>query len=176
METILYDTVAQEAISKVFPNGYFVDGVKPSLPSPIVELDVVRDPFPSVDLGSNIVTQEITVTTTEYIFGWEVTPIVFPPPPPPADPFPLSWNISVATSDWTGTGPYTAVKTLTGILTTDIPITDINMASVVFGDVPDVLGEYAAVYRIEVTDDDELTIFATSEPTEPFDFRVIVIR
>ena len=93
METILFNTVTQQPISKVFPNGYFVDGQKPALPSPIVELEVVREPLPGVDQSTNIVEQVITVTETQYIFGWEVTPI--PPPPDPPEPEPWAGELQI---------------------------------------------------------------------------------
>lgn len=43
--TRLYDTITERFISSEFPNGYFVDGVKPDLPDGIVELTIIQEPM-----------------------------------------------------------------------------------------------------------------------------------
>ena len=44
--TRLYDTVIEDFISQSFPNGYFVDGVKPELPEGVVELTIIVEKPP----------------------------------------------------------------------------------------------------------------------------------
>jgi len=83
---------------------------------------------------------------------------------------------SGGSSDWTGSDPYTAVMTVSGILSTDAPIVDIDLSSVTYADVPDVQADWALVYRVAATDDDELTFYATAEPTEDFDVQIQVVR
>ena len=62
--TILYDKTEQEVLSW-HPNGYFVDGVKPQLPSSIVELDVVYADKPTPSATQKVV-EGWMVTDTEY--------------------------------------------------------------------------------------------------------------
>jgi len=62
--TILYDKTEQKVLSW-HPNGYFVDGVKPQLPSNIVELDVVYADKPTSSATQKVVEGWI-VTDTEY--------------------------------------------------------------------------------------------------------------
>jgi hypothetical protein len=83
---------------------------------------------------------------------------------------------SGGSSDWTGSDPYTAVMTVSGILSTDVPIVDINLSSVTFADVPDVQNDWALVYRVAATDDNELTFYATEEPVEDFTVQIQVVR
>jgi len=83
---------------------------------------------------------------------------------------------SSGSSDWTGSDPYTAVMTVTGILATDRPIADIDFSSVSFADVPDVQADWALVYRVVASGDDELTFYATEEPTEDLIIQIQVTR
>ena len=62
--TILYDKTEQKALSW-HPNGYFVDGAKPQLPSNIVELDVVYADKPTPSATQKVV-EGWMVTDTEY--------------------------------------------------------------------------------------------------------------
>ena len=86
---------------------------------------------------------------------------------------------SDGTSDWSqasGSDPWIAVKTVSGILSTDSPIVDINLSSVAFADVPAVQNDWTYVYRVEASDDDELTFYATEEPVEDLTVQIQVVR
>jgi len=86
---------------------------------------------------------------------------------------------SDGTSDWTqasGSDPWIATKTVAGILSTDHPIVDINLSAVTYADVPDVQNDWALVYRVEASDDDEIKFYATDEPTEDLDVQIKVVR
>jgi len=83
---------------------------------------------------------------------------------------------SGGTTDWTGTDPYVATKTVSGILSTDAPIVDIDLSSVTFADVADTQSDWALVYRVEASADDEVKFYATDEPTEDLDVQIKVVR
>ena len=86
------------------------------------------------------------------------------------------YTTTILTTDWTGTGPFIATKTVSGLLSADAPIVDLDVSGVTFSDVPDVVGEFGLVYRVEASNDDELKVYATSEPTEDFDLTIQVVR
>jgi len=91
------------------------------------------------------------------------------------------YTVTVAPADWSGTNsppvaPFTAVKTVSGLLSTDVPVVDLDMSSVAIADVQDVLDDFALVYRVESSADDELTIYALDEPTETLELTVQVVR
>jgi hypothetical protein len=88
----------------------------------------------------------------------------------------LAASTTVAILDWTGAGPYTAVKTVSGILTTDKPFADLDLSAVLFADVADVQGQWALVYRVESSDTNEITFYATESPTEEFTVSIKVVR
>jgi hypothetical protein len=83
---------------------------------------------------------------------------------------------SGGTTDWTGSDPYTAAMTVSGILSTDVPVVDINLSSVAFADVSAVQSDWALVYRVAATADDEVTFYATAEPTEDLIVQIKVVR
>jgi hypothetical protein len=85
-------------------------------------------------------------------------------------------GISATTTGWTGSGPYTRVVTVTGLLATDSPIVDIDLSSVAFADVPDVQSDWGLVYRVAATAANQLTLYATDTPTENFTLTVKVVR
>lgn len=62
--TILYDKTAQQVLS-YHPNGYWVDGSKPQLPSYIVELEVVYADKPTPSATQNVV-ESWEATDTQY--------------------------------------------------------------------------------------------------------------
>lgn len=86
------------------------------------------------------------------------------------------FTVSVPTSAWTGTGPHTAVLTVAGISVTDNPIVDIDLSGVAFADVEDVQADWGLVYRVAATANNQLTLFATDEPTENFTINAKVVR
>jgi hypothetical protein len=85
-------------------------------------------------------------------------------------------GISAPSTGWTGSGPYTNVITVTGLFATDSPIVDIDLSSVPYADVPDVQADWGLVYRVAATANNELTLYATDEPTENFTVQVKVVR
>ena len=89
-------------------------------------------------------------------------------------------NVSTSTPlnivDWSGTEPTVAVKTVEGLISTDTPVIDLDLSSVAFVDVEGVQAEYAKIYRVAVTGDDEITFYATEEPTEDLVINIRVVR
>jgi hypothetical protein len=83
---------------------------------------------------------------------------------------------TIGTGDWSGTSPTTAVKTVSGILSTDKPLIDIDLSAVAFADVEDKQTEYAKIYRVAATDDDEITFYALEAPTEELVIQIKVVR
>jgi hypothetical protein len=65
---------------------------------------------------------------------------------------------------------------VTGLLATDNPLVIVDLLGVPFLDVADVAAAFQTVYRVEATDDDELTLYATSVPDEDFDLLIQAVR
>jgi type 1 glutamine amidotransferase len=86
------------------------------------------------------------------------------------------YTTTIATGDWSGSEPATAVKTVSGLLSTDQPLIDVNLSAVTFADVEDKQTEYAKLFRVAATDDDEITFFATETPTEELVIQIKVVR
>lgn len=63
--TILYDKTAQQVLS-YHPNGYWVDGQKPELPSNIVELEVIYDNKPEPTSTQKVV-ENWVATETQWV-------------------------------------------------------------------------------------------------------------
>jgi len=83
---------------------------------------------------------------------------------------------SNATSDWTGSDPYVATIAVSGILSTDTPIFDIDLSGVAFANVFSVEDDWALVYRAEASADNEIKLYATNEPFNDFDLIIRVNR
>jgi hypothetical protein len=87
------------------------------------------------------------------------------------------FTTTIAAVDWTGaSAPYSVAKTVTGILDTDRPIVDLDLSAVDYADVAAKQADYALIYRAAATDDDEITFFATDEPTEELVIQIKVVR
>ena len=82
---------------------------------------------------------------------------------------------TIADTDWTGSDPYIAAKTISGILSTDVPIVDLDLSEVLFADVPAKQANWAQVYRV-VTSTDTVTFYATASPTESLPIQIKVVR
>lgn len=86
-----------------------------------------------------------------------------------------AYSTSIATGDWTGSGPYTAAKTVSGILSTDVPILDLDLSAVDFANVSAKQSDWAQVYRA-VTSADTVTFYALTQPTETLAVQIKVVR
>jgi hypothetical protein len=83
---------------------------------------------------------------------------------------------TIATGDWSGTDPVTAVKTVSGILSTDKPLIDIDLSAVAFANVEAKQTEYAKIYRVAATGANEITFYALEAPTEELVIQIKVVR
>jgi len=83
---------------------------------------------------------------------------------------------TIATGNWSGTDPVTAVKTVSGVLATDQPLIDVDLSAVTFADIEDKQTEYAKIFRVAATDANEITFFATETPTEELVINIKVVR
>jgi hypothetical protein len=87
------------------------------------------------------------------------------------------FETTVDVYDWTeGGGVFVAVLPLTGLLDTDRPLVTLDLSGVSIFDVQDVAVEFQTVYRVEASDDDELTLYATAIPSVDFDLLIQVVR
>jgi hypothetical protein len=86
---------------------------------------------------------------------------------------------SAATSDWTqatGSDPWIATLTVSGILSTDRPIVDIDLSSVALVDVEAAQTGWSLVYRAEASADNQIKLYATAEPAPTFALLITVVR
>lgn len=84
---------------------------------------------------------------------------------------------SNGTSEWANiSDPWIATKTVSGISVSDAPIVDINLSNVAFADVEDVQSDWALVYRVEASDDNEIKFYALEEPTQNLTVQIQVVR
>jgi hypothetical protein len=83
---------------------------------------------------------------------------------------------TIATGNWSGTDPVTAVKTVSGVLSTDKPLIDIDLSSVSFANVEAKQTEYAKIYRVAATGANEITFYALEAPTEELVIQIKVVR
>jgi hypothetical protein len=86
------------------------------------------------------------------------------------------YTTTIATTDWSGSEPATAVKTVSGLLNTDKPLIDIDLSSVTFANVEAKQTEYAKIFRVAATDANEITFFALDTPTEELVIQIKVVR
>jgi len=82
---------------------------------------------------------------------------------------------SAATSDWVGSDPWVATITVSGLLATDVPIVDIDLSGVLFSAVGLVQANWALVYRVEASANDELKLYAIEEPVESFAITIVAV-
>jgi hypothetical protein len=85
------------------------------------------------------------------------------------------YSVTLAPGDWTGSDPSTAAKTVSGILSTDTPILDLDLSSVLFAEVADVQSDWGLVYRA-ATSANTITFYATDTPTESLPIQIQVVR
>lgn len=75
---------------------------------------------------------------------------------------------------WSGSGPYTASVSASGITANDTPIIDINMASVSYANVSSVQEAWGKIYRA-VTSANAITFYATEKPTVSIPVQIKVV-
>ena len=82
-------------------------------------------------------------------------------------------------SDWTqatASDPWIATKTVSGILSTDRPIVDIDLSSVSLSNVHTVETSWSNLYRVEASADNEIKFYATNQPTINFNLLITGVR
>jgi len=86
---------------------------------------------------------------------------------------------SSGTSDWTqpvDPGPWIAVMTVTGILSTDRPAISVDLSAFSVYEVILQANAFQSIYRVEASDDDEITLYSTVEPVPDFDLLIQAVR
>jgi hypothetical protein len=92
------------------------------------------------------------------------------------------YTVTVETTDWVVNTDvnfllfFTAEVSVPGLFSTDRPLVTLDLSSVDLFDLEDVAVDFQAVYRVEASDDDELTLYATTIPTVDFDLLIQVVR
>ena len=69
--TILYDTTTNTILSK-HENGYFIDGVKPTLPQGIVELEIIYTTRPDINNITEVIEEEWVISETNYSQSFKI--------------------------------------------------------------------------------------------------------
>ena len=86
---------------------------------------------------------------------------------------------TVDSSEWsqaTVDDPWIATKTISGILSTDRPIVDLDLSSVAFSNVTTVETSWSNVYRVDASADNQMKLYATNQPTSNLNLLITVIR
>lgn len=76
-----------------------------------------------------------------------------------------TYTVTIETTDWSGSEPAQATKSITGLLETDNPFLDIDLSSVTFANIETVQTEYAKIYQ-GTTSNGSITFDALDTPTE----------
>lgn len=76
---------------------------------------------------------------------------------------------------WSGSGPYTKVVTLSGILATDHPIVDL-VASSNYATAEEQIEVWGSIYKVDASADNTLTFYATDKPDVAIPIQVRCIR
>lgn len=76
---------------------------------------------------------------------------------------------------WSGSGPYTKVVTLSGILATDHPIVDL-LPSATYSDAEKQIEAWGNIYKVVASAADTLTFYATDKPDVAIPIQVRCIR
>jgi hypothetical protein len=82
--------------------------------------------------------------------------------------------VQATTGNWEDA--YIATMAVTGILDTDRPIIDLDLSAATFLTFEALQDDYALIFRVEVSDDDELKFYASEEPTEDLTIAIKVVR
>jgi hypothetical protein len=78
------------------------------------------------------------------------------------------------TGDWDGV--FTATKTVTGVLTTDTPLIDLDLSSATAATFDDILIGYGAIFRAEIVSTNNMKFYASEEPTKDLPIIIKVVR
>jgi hypothetical protein len=73
MQTVLYNLQENKTISKFFDGYYLVDGQRPTLEYPIVELEVVREPIPTITSTQKLQDFWEVQNNTHYVLQYVVS-------------------------------------------------------------------------------------------------------
>lgn len=85
-----------------------------------------------------------------------------------------AYSGTASSASWTGSGPYTQVISMTGLLSTDKTILELDLSQVAFADVVSKETAFGYVYRA-VPADNQITLYATETPLVSFNINVVVL-
>jgi hypothetical protein len=88
------------------------------------------------------------------------------------------YTITAEQAEWTGSvAPYTQVIEVIGIRKDDAATVDIDLAGAAdFAEEQSLLAEWAKVYRVRATDDDEVTLWASDEVGADLEINIMAVR
>lgn len=87
----------------------------------------------------------------------------------------ILYSASIGTA-WSGSAaPYTQAITVNGILASDTPIVDVNLASIAYANKDNVIEAYSKIYRI-VTAANKITVYADEKTTVAVPIQLKVVR
>jgi hypothetical protein len=78
------------------------------------------------------------------------------------------------TGDWDGV--FTTTKTVTGVLTTDIPIIEIDLSNANATTFENILAGYSTIFRAEIVSNNNLKFYAIEEPAPNLTIIIKVVR
>jgi hypothetical protein len=78
------------------------------------------------------------------------------------------------TGDWNGT--FTTTKTVTGVLTTDTPIIDLDLSNATAATVSSFQSDFASIIRAEIVSNNNIKFYAVNEPTKNLSLNIKVVR
>lgn len=83
---------------------------------------------------------------------------------------------TIATGDWADSSPWVATKAVSGILSSDNPVFDIDLSGITYDSVSDVISEWGNVYLGEASANDQIKLYATAAPAANFSLLIKVSR
>jgi hypothetical protein len=89
---------------------------------------------------------------------------------------------SDGTSDWdeelsgTWEGLFTTTKTVNGIITTDLPIVDLDLSNADATTWQDISTSFAFVFKVEIVSNNTLKFYANQEPAKDIPLNIKVVR
>ena len=95
-----------------------------------------------------------------------------------------TFTLTIETTDWSleeteeaqWENNYVAVMTLSGLLDTDVPIVELDLSDEDNETANDIIATFGKVFAWQVTDDDEITFYANSEPQEDIKVHILVVK